>query len=332
MSADMKTLDYLDAVRNSTTFRQFRILLAVAASCAIFYTIGTRLMVMPQMGSAEILAVGPLGSWVAPASLIAALLLSMLVSAVITFPDGPHTGLFAAAAGLCALAVRIGTIKFLLLSQYHHLSAAYLPLVAQSVFFLIWVLLAALAARVMQSWFTTARPWPLSVGVPWPLHHDADATVPEGFPSSTDWLVRTNREGKPARPGFVDGVFALLMIILIALVMEFITLRSLEPGQAIFALIISFYVAAFAAGLVFKRAPDVIYLSAPLVTAAISYLVSWHMKSPYPGYPGFAPADALPVYYASAGVVGALVGYYSAMRAVHHSALEQSHADQTKGN
>ncbi len=332
MSADMTTSDYGNAVLNSPTFRQFRILLAVAASCVIFYTIGMRVMVMPRLGGAGTIAFGPLGSWVAPAGLVAALLLSMVVSALITFPDGPHTGLFGAAAGLCALAVRIGTIKFPLLSQYHHPSAVYLPLVAQSAFFLVWVLLAALAARVMQPWFTAVRPWPLSVGVPWPIRHDADTAVPEGFPSSTDWLVRTNREGKPARPGFVDGVLALLVIILIALVMEFITLRSLEPGQAIFALIISFYVAAFAAGLVFKRAPDVVYLSAPLVTAAISYLVSWHMKSPYPGYPGFAPANALPVYYASAGVVGALMGYYSAMRAVHHSALEQSHADQTKGN
>ncbi len=332
MSADMTISDYGNAVLKSPTFRQFRILLAVAASCVIFYTIGMWVMVMPQMGGAGIIAFGPLGSWVAPAGLVAALLLSMVVSALITFPDGPHTGLFGAAAGLCALAVRIGTIKFLLLTQYHHPSAAYLPLVAQCAFFLIWVLLAALAARVMQPWFTGAHLWPLSVGVPWPLRHDADIAVPEGFPSSTDWLVRTNREGKPARPALIDSVLALLMIVLIALVMELITLRSLQPGQAIFALIISFYVAAFATGLVFKRAADVMYLAAPLVTAAISYLVSWHMKSPYPGYPGFTPANALPVYYASAGVVGALMGYYSAMRAVHHSALEQSHADQTRGN
>lgn len=330
MSARMSTFDYLNAARHSPTFRQLRILLAVIASCMIFYTIGTRVMVMPEMGGADTIAMGPLGSWAASAGLVAALLLSMLVSALITFPDGPHTGLFTAAAGLCALAVRIGTIKFLLLSRYHDPAAAYLPLMGQCVFFLAWVLLAALAARIIQPWFTTARPWPLNVGVPWPVRHDADVTVPAGFPSSTDWLVRTDREGKPARPAVVDGVAALLMIIAIAMIVEIITLRSLQPGQAIFALIVSFYIAAFAAGLTFKKAPDVVYLAAPPATAAISYLISWHLKSPYPGYPGFAPADALPVYYASAGVAGALMGYYSAMRAILHGVAEQSHSAQAR--
>lgn len=325
MSTGMSASDYLSAVRHSPTFRQFKILLAIAASCVIFYVVGTHVMVMPQMGGAATISRGPLGSWIGPAGLIAALLLSMLISALITYPDGPHTGLFCAAAGLCALAVRIGSIKFLILSRYADPSAAYLPLVAQSTFFLAWLLLAAWAARVMAPWFTVARPWPQSVGVPWPLRVDADPSVPAGFPSSTGWLLAAYKNEKPSRPPLVEGFFALVLMVLIAILLEFITMRSLQPGQAIFSLVISFYVAAFTAGLIFKTAPDVSYLMAPPVTAAVSYLIAMHVKSPYPGYPGFCPADALPVYYASAGVAGALMGYYSAMRSLHHAACEHAH-------
>ncbi len=330
MTANPTPIDYRSAIRNSPTFRQLRLAIAIVASCIIFYLIGTHSFVMPDMGGARSIAAGPLGSWLGPAGLVAALLISMLVSALITWPDGPHTGLFCAAAGLSALAVRTGTIKFLVLSQFKNPPAAYWPLAGQAAFYLALILLGALAARVMQPWFTTGRPWPLSLAVPWPLHGNTDAAVPTGFPSSTGWLLN-NEKQSPFSPGALgSGLLALATMVVIALLIEYVTMRSLAPGQLIFSLVVSFYFAGFAAGLIFKKAPDIFYMASPMVTAGISYLLAAHMAGPYPGYPGFRPAYALPIYYASAGVAGVLMGYYSAMRAVHHGVLDGSHQPEHK--
>lgn len=330
MSTNSTSLDDRTLVRHSPTLRQLRIVIAIIASSIIFYVIGAHVIVMPDMGGAWTIADGPLDSWLGPAGLVAALLISMVISAIITWPDGPHTGLFCAAVGLCTLAVRTGTIKFLLLTHYRDISAAYLPLVGQAAFYLALIMLGALAARVMQPWFTTGRPWPLSLAVPWPLHSQADDAVPAGFPSSTGWLLDSHKKSIFASASLGVGLLALAMMTIIALLIEYITMRSLQPGQLIFSLIVSFYVAGFATGLTFKKAPDIFYLMAPMVTAAISYIVASHVAGPYPGYPGFRPADALPIYYASAGVAGVLMGYYSAMRALHHGAVDSAHGTKSK--
>lgn len=330
MTKTSGSFDYSSAIRNSPSFRQFRMALAITASCIIFYMIGTHSFIMPDMGGAGSIAVGPLGSWMGPAGLVAALLLSMLASALITWPDGPHTGLFCAAAGLSALAVRTGTIKFLLLSNYSDPSAAYGPLIGQTAFYLALLMLGALAARVMHPRFTTGRPWPMSLAVPWPLHPGADPTLPAGFPSSTGWLMDTKKDSAFNLSAVGSGVAALAMMVIIALLVEYVTMRSLQPGQLIFSLVVSFYIAGFAAGAVFKKAADVFFIAAPLVTAAISYMVAAHTAWSYPGYPGFRAASALPIYYASAGVAGVLMGYYSAMRAVHHGALDSAHDSATQ--
>jgi hypothetical protein len=330
MTANSNSFDLRSAILNSPTFRQFRLALAIAASCIIFYAVGKHSFTMPEMGGARSIAAGPLGSWLGPAGLVAALLISMLISALITWPDGPHTGLFCATAGLCALAVRTGTIKFLLLSHYSDPAAAYWPLVGQAAFYLALLLVGALAARVMQPWFTAGRPWPISLAVPWPLHPNTDSTVPKGFPSSTGWLLASKGEPAFSRSALGAGCAALAMMVAIASLVEYITMRSLQPGQLIFALLLSFYIAGFAAGMVFKKAPDIFYIAAPMVTATVSYMVASHLAWQYPGYPSFRAARALPIYYASAGVVGILIGYYSAMRAVHHGALESAQDSQHK--
>ena len=142
--------------------------------------------------------------------------------------------------------------------------------------------------------------------------------------------INTEKESTFSLVALGSGLLALATMVVIALLIEYLTMRSLAPGQLIFSLVISFYLAGFAAGLIFKKAPDVFYIASPMVTAGISYLLASHIAGPYPGYPGFRPAYALPIYYASAGVAGVLMGYYSAMRAVHHGVLDGAHQPEQK--
>ncbi len=328
MSAYSASPGYFAALSDSPSFRHFRILLAAAASGFIFCIIGGRVLPMPDLGGAQAVASGPLASILAPAGLIAAMLLSMIISSLIVWPDGPHTGMFCAMAGFSALAVKVGSIKFLLLSRLDHPGAAYLPLVAQCAFFAIWVVIAEMAARVTCPWATCGRLWPNALGMAWPISA-ADTALPQGFPASTGWLTRSAAAREFSVVAVGSGIAALGLTVGVALVCEFFTLRSLAPGQVVFALVLSFYVGSFIAGLVFKTAPTIFYWLAPMVAAAVSYLLAMHMKGPYPGYPGFWGAAALPIYYASAGVAGTVMGFYSAMRTIHHAAFEGARKTQT---
>jgi hypothetical protein len=62
-------------------------------------------------------------------------------------------------------------------------------------------------------------------------------------------------------------------------------------------------------------------LAVPL-TAACGYLYGMNMQGLYPGEPGFFMARALPIDYISAGIPGAILGYYAGFRWSLHTPPE----------
>ncbi len=118
-------------------------------------------------------------------------------------------------------------------------------------------------------------------------------------------------------------VGALAATVLIGGTLLTIMLRTELKGQVLFACFISFGIAAFAAQQIFPRtAPGPIWAGVPL-TALIGFVMAGHSTFAYPGHIGLALARGLPIDYISAGIPGAVLGYYTGLRWQIHQMIHE---------
>ena len=99
----------------------------------------------------------------------------------------------------------------------------------------------------------------------------------------------------------------------LGIILIYVFMQSELKGQVLFAAFMASAVAVFLADLVFPDAPAwFMWMSVP-AAAAVGYIMAGGAMV-YPGEAGSAAMRALPVDYISAGVPGAIVGYYMGLQ------------------
>ena len=308
--------------------RQTRLLIAMGFCAFLFLWVGHWLIPGPQVDGTQALAVGPAVSLADEGATLVAVVIAVAVSTLITWPDAPHTGLLCACVGLLALAVHWGGITLLLVHRYTNLSAVYADLSMQCFF---WVIFIALAEGIGYGLYRySPRKWPLALGLPWPAPW-TKSDVPLAYPfySTVSAPVRENSP-KARLQAALDQLAGLLAGIIVASLMLALLMKSGNPGQVIFACLVSFFISGLVVGMFLPRSSVlIVWLSVPL-TAAFGYLLAGHGAVALPGQvPEFSPGGAAifwgraaPIFYVGAGLPGAIIGFYTALRANYRQALD----------
>ena len=313
--------------------RQLRMLAAMGLSAVLFLWIGGMFIPGPQVDGTSALAVGPAVSLGAEGAMLVTLVLAVLASSLITWPDAPHTGLLCASVGLLALAVHWGGITLLLVHRFADMSAVYAGLAMQCFFWIIFIALGEAISFGLYRFST--RHWPLMLGLPWPAPW-TQTGLPTGYPFYAT-VVPPGRMDKPrARlQTTMDQLTGLLAGMIVASLGLALLLKSDNPGQVIFACFISFAISGLVVGVFLPRASMLmIWLAVPL-TAAVGYLLASHGTPALPGeVPEFSTGGAAifwgraaPVFYVAAGLPGAIIGFYAALRMHYRQALDEAMAD-----
>jgi hypothetical protein len=301
----------------SILLRRFRYVVAIGFSAAVFSFVAWPFVAPPPaMAGVSLLA------WSMSTGLLGAMVLALLliivssVCMLLVHPDAPHMGLFCALAGMAALSIRGGGSHMLV--QYGQMTGTWSNLsILLAIECVQWAILLAIVETVVR------------------LTHDR-------FFSNTHWMLRTGAEA--ARQGATDwsagtaqpmGValtvsqalgtknlnrmisapLAMLYSGVVAFVLLYATLQSPEKGQVLFACFVAFFFSTGNSFLAFPRASVLAYaLAVPLTAAVGYYLGSAHPSFIYPGQGGYFVSRALPIDFSVAGVPGAILGYYAALR------------------
>ncbi len=297
--------------------RQVRYAAAIAAAAYIFSFVADKLMASPWLFGPSLLAWGPAVNLSSELLLLAALLLAIFVGTLITWPDGPHAGFFTASLGLMWVAIKWGPITPLLLAHPHDLPRTWRLLTLQSVYWFIFVLIGELAGRVIFRVLGGNKIWLHMLGMdgPWQTGPAPDGLL---MPYSARNVVAGDDRQSAAMVLTVNAAgFALALAIGESLMM--LLAQSQAVNQELFAAFVSFGLAAFIAALVFSTVTTWALFSAVPIGLMTSYLIVLHKTPTYPGVAAFAPAGLLPVAQISAGLAGAIFGFYAALRMNLHS-------------
>ncbi|HTV47279.1 MAG TPA: hypothetical protein VMG59_02435 [Phycisphaerae bacterium] len=297
--------------------RELRYLAAMLVTGMIFFWIAGKVLPSPDVYGSAVLAQGPAAGFSSELAMLVGLFVCILIGLWITFPDTPHAGLFCTTVGLIGTAVYWGKTQelFLAYTRFSNPNAASAcrVLAVQDLFWIFFVLAGELFTTVLSRWFSDRMNWPELLGLSWPGGNEL-APYPRCAAALT-W-------GRQARGRWwvgdlVADVAGLLITGAVAMGLLYILLQSQLPGQVIFALFAAFAAGAFLAGLIVPGASNwAIWVAVPAV-AGLGYLIAANHSPEYPGQASFFLARALPIYYASAGWAGAIIGFYSAIR-IHY--------------
>jgi hypothetical protein len=106
----------------------------------------------------------------------------------------------------------------------------------------------------------------------------------------------------------------------LAFLMLYVLMQTQQKGQVLMACFAAFFFSTLLAYLAFPRVPIAAFLLAVPLTAATAYLYGMHAGARYPGHISFFALRALPIDYFTAGIPGAIFGYYAGFRWALHSA------------
>jgi hypothetical protein len=304
------------SVRHQVLFgfiRQSRYVAACIVVGIFFLFLAGKTIPSPNMDGTRSLAAGPAISLVAELAMLGGLIVAMILGTLLTWPDAPHTGLFVSSVGLIFLACHWGSITLLLALRHADLAAAYHTMALQNIFWLFYILLGEALSRGTYE-FIGSRNWPRYLGLPWPIT-STTTDFAAAYPSFAGILAAENplpRQSVGTRVG--QNMLAFGVTLIIAVILLFLLLKSQQPGQAIFACSVAFAVGAFlSAAFIPQAAAWVLWITPPCIAAAGGILAP-HFPQPYPAHAGFFLVRTLPIYYSSAGLAGAIVGYYAAVR------------------
>ncbi len=312
--------------------RELRYLVGIVIAAAIFLWVGTHSVPAPELDGTLALSWGPAVSGFAAGAILAALVLALAVGTLVTWCDMPHAGLFIANAGLMALAVRWGGVQPLLLDPAAS-SGVFHNLLLQCGFWLIFILLGEVCCRLVFAWFSRHQDWPALLGVPGAAPWRSVGAGGPGFPSTGRVLLAGAKSAAEASPGrWLDQVAGFLLTGLLAGAILATLLQSQDVGQVLFACFAAFFVATFATG---RTIPGTstwsLWLAVP-ATAAAGYLLAASPLASAAALPGQVPRLAvygwpiylvrgLPIAYVAAGMTGAILGFYAALRSSYHRIL-----------
>jgi len=313
----------------SITLRRARYFTAIVISGAIFWTVGWAFAAPPpQFAGISLLA------WAPAAGLIGAILLTILlfvcitISMLITHPDAPHTGLYCALLGLAGLAIRGGGI-FMLLDTHEFtrgLPAVFSMLAAECGVWAIILIFAEVFSRLIYASFFANTAWIGRSGVD-PARFDRRLGARGLYAAFGDIArarIESGMDRKPVPP-MLANAGAFLISAATAAILLALFMKSQEKGQVLFAAFLSFGLAGFLANFAFPdSSPWPIWLSIPIV-ATVGYLVA-PVNLPFPGHAASAMSCALPIDYLSAGIPGAILGYYTSLRLRFHNAAAEADA------
>ncbi len=309
----------------SVVLRRTRYVVAIVVAGVVFWTAGWACAAPPPaFAGVSLLAWAPAAGLVGAVLLTILLLGCIVLAMIITHPDAPHTSLYCALLGLGGLSIRGGGIFMLLdTHQLDHTLPAVFPRLALEC--LVWAIILIIAEA-----FTLALHARYFANTLWIGRSGVD---PKFFPS---------RPGGPTLGGSIGGpthaessedrkplhavlanAAAFAVTTLAAMILLALFLKSQEKGQVLFAAFLSFGLAALLANVLFPDSSNwPVWLAVP-AAAAIGYLRAPTTLA-YPGHAASAMSSALPIDYLAAGIPGAILGYYTALRLRFHSAAAEA--------
>ncbi len=302
--------------------RQLRYVVACIVVGIFFIYLAGKVIPSPNMDGTRALAAGPAISLLAELVMIGGLVAAIVIGTLLTWPDAPHAGLFIASVGLIFLACHWGPITLLLALHHTDLVGAYHTLALQNIFWIFYILIGEAVSRGIYE-LIGSRNWPLYLGLPWPVrpHGTHAALVTADYPSFAEVLV-DNIPYRPFGRRLAQNLLAFITTLIVAAVILFLLLKSQQPGQAIFACSVAFAAAAFVGSTAAPQADAWVIWLTPPVIAAIGGIIAPHVAQPYPAHTGLFLMRSLPIYYSSAGLAGAIFGYYAAVRMHYRRVME----------
>ncbi len=308
--------------------RQARYVVACIVVGFFFIFLAGKVIASPNMDGTRALAAGPAVSLVAELAMIGGLVAAVAIGTLLTWPDAPHAGLFIASVGLIFLACHWGPITLLLALHHTDLTRAYRIVALHNIFWVFYILIGEAVSRGIYE-LIGSRNWPLYLGLPWPVNAAANHSIPAtaGYPSFSNVLIN-GFAYRPIGSRIGQNLLAFASTMIVAAIFLFLLLKSQQPGQAIFACSVAFAAGAFVSSLLAPEADAWVIWITPPIIAAIGGFLAPHFAQPYPAHTGLFLMRTLPIYYSSAGLAGAIFGYYAAVRLHFRRVVEtlQSHA------
>ena len=313
----------------AVVYRRTRYSIAIILSAIFFCTLGWQLAAPPAEWAGVSLVV-----WHDHGILSALLLTLMLLAAtavcsLLVHPDSPHMGLACAQLGMAGLSIRGGTIYMLL--RFAQQPGASVAAVSQALaiecgqWALILIIVEA-AGRLLHDRFFANTHWILRSGPDLGTqllqgrHHPGN--TPMGVALAFSKFFGTqNLSRRIATP------LAMLASGALAFLMLYVLMQSQQKGQVLMACFAAFFFSTLLAYLAFSRTPILALLLTVPLTAAAAYLYDiygMHAAARYPGHAAFFALRALPIDYFTAGIPGAIFGYYAAFRWALHSAEDHN--------
>ena len=301
--------------------RQLRYVVACIVVGIFFIYVAGKVIPSPNMDGMKSLAAGPAISLTAELIMIGGLVVAVVIGTLLTWPDAPHAGLFIASVGLIFLACHWGPITLLLALHHTDLAGAYRTLALQNIFWIFYILIGEAVSRGIYE-LIGSRSWPLYLGLPWPYGANA-ALATAAYPSFANILISGSTD-RPVGRRVAQNLLAFISTMIVAGIFLFLLLKSQQPGQAVFACLVAFAAAAFVSSTLAPQADSWVIWITPPVIAAIGGFLAPHVAQPYPAHTGLFLIRTLPIYYCSAGLAGAIFGYYAAVRMHYRRVMEPS--------
>ena len=305
-------------------YRRSRYTVAIVLSGAMFSTWGWQLAApVPEWGGVSLLAWGNHGL-VTALGLSLMLLLATAVCSLLVHPDSPHMGLFCALLGMAGLAIRGGSIRSLIVyGQMRNMQPAIAQALAlECVQWTLLFLVAEVFTRLLHDRLLSNLHWITrsgSVAAAAAAQQGVPGSAPVGVSLAVSKFLRTRGLPRP-----IATPLALVYSGFLAFLLLIVFMQTQLKGQVLVACFVSFFLSTLAAYLAFPRVLALaLFLAVPL-TAAGGYLYGMNLPCPYPGQTGFVMMRALPIDYMSAGIPGAILGYYVGLLWALHSAEEDA--------
>ncbi len=272
------------------------------------------------------------------------------VCGVITVGLRPASALLATLIGAAAVSIRSPSIRALLWSHQDQFDMLFAKLIGEVLLLaslvacasLIIYLIHRVASRLNPKWGWRERADKLAGKQEDDEYSDAggaDAASPPLLLA----VIRVTRlasvekaKRRQATAVVVQALYCIGLGTLIAIAMVLVVMKSSDRGQIIFALLVSSFVAAFAAYEIFPARSNLPGMAMVVLSAVALYALAAVMSISgiHNAWTGVKPfGQALPIDWLTAGGGGALLGYWVSSRAkeVKHGQQIEEKAARAKG-
>ena len=307
----------------AVVLRRSRYTIAIILSAILFCTLGWQLAGPPPEWAGVSLV-----AWHNHGMLSALLLTCMLLAAtgicaLLVHPDSPHMGLACALLGMAGLSIRGGSIYMLVRFAQEpgqSFAAVAQGLAIECLEWAVILLIAETAGKLLHDRFFANTHWIMRSGPE--LGASLLNGTKENAPVMGVALAVSKSLGTRNFPRWIAAPLAMLGSGALAFLMLLILMQTQHKGQVLMACFAAFFISTLLVYLAFPRVPIPAYLLTVPLTAAAAYLYGMHADARYPGHLSFFALRALPIDYFTAGIPGAIFGYYAGFRWALHSADE----------